>query len=87
MSLRCRTLTAPPSLFSAAAKDFAGLLTARIFLGIFESTILPSFVLITQMWWTRREQSYRTIAYQIALSVASIIGTSSKPTSYLSDMR
>lgn len=26
------------------------------------------------MWWTRREQSYRTIAYQISVSVASIIG-------------
>lgn len=26
------------------------------------------------MWWTRREQSYRTIAYQISNSVAGIIG-------------
>lgn len=26
------------------------------------------------MWWTRREQSYRTIAYQIANSVAAILG-------------
>jgi MFS family permease len=64
-----------PALTSpAAAKNFAGLLTARIFLGVFEATILPSFVLITQMWWTRREQSYRTIAYQISLSVAGIFG-------------
>ena len=31
-------------------------------------------MLITQMWWTRREQSYRTIAYQIANSFAAIIG-------------
>jgi hypothetical protein len=27
-----------------------------------------------QMWWTRREQSYRTVAYLIANSIASIIG-------------
>jgi MFS family permease len=27
-----------------------------------------------QMWWTRREQSYRTIAYQVANSMAAIIG-------------
>jgi hypothetical protein len=46
----------------------------RAFLGAFEATILPSFVLITQMWWTRREQSYRTIAYQISNSVASLLG-------------
>lgn len=26
------------------------------------------------MWWTRREQSYRTVAYLIANSIASIIG-------------
>ena len=45
----------------------------RIFLGIFEATILPSFGLIVQMWWTRREQSYRTVAYQVALSSAGII--------------
>lgn len=29
---------------------------------------------MTQMWWTRREQSYRTIAYQIANSFAAIFG-------------
>jgi MFS family permease len=26
------------------------------------------------MWWTRREQSYRTIAYQVANSMAAIFG-------------
>lgn len=62
------------TMCTAAATNFAGLLTARLFLGIFEATILPSFVLITQMWWTRREQSYRTIAYQIANSCAAIFG-------------
>ncbi|OCF33949.1 allantoate transporter [Kwoniella heveanensis CBS 569] len=55
-------------------KNFTGLLICRLFLGIFEATILPSFVLITQMWWLRREQSYRTIAYQIANSFAAIFG-------------
>lgn len=63
-------------LLVAAAKNFTGLLICRILLGCFEATILPSFVLITQMWWTRREQSYRTIAYQISLSVASAFGES-----------
>ena len=61
------------TLSQAAAKDFKGLLIARIFLGVFEATILPSFGLIVQMWWTRREQSYRTVAYQVALSTAGII--------------
>lgn len=61
-------------LTTAAAKNFVGLLIARLFLGIFEATILPSFILITQMWWTRREQAYRTTAYQVANSIAPIIG-------------
>ncbi|GFZ44408.1 hypothetical protein JCM24511_02130 [Saitozyma sp. JCM 24511] len=69
---------------TTAAKSFSGLIIYRLFLGMFEATILPSFILITQMWWIRREQSYRTIAYQhsrgqtdgakIANSCAAIIG-------------
>lgn len=47
---------------------------ARLFLGIFEATILPSFIFITQMWYTRREHAYRTTAYQFANSMAAIIG-------------
>lgn len=35
---------------------------------------MPSFILITQMWWIRREQSYRTVAYQISNSFAAIFG-------------
>lgn len=54
------------TMCTAAATNFTGLLLARMFLGIFEATILPSFILITQMWWVRREQSYRTIAYQVS---------------------
>lgn len=30
--------------------------------------------MITQMWWSRREQSYRTIAWQVANSCAAIFG-------------
>jgi len=50
------------------------LLLCRMFMGAFEATILPSFIFITQMWWIRREQSYRSIAYQIANSFAGILG-------------
>lgn len=62
------------TIATAAAHNFTGLVVCRVLLGMFEATILPSFVFITQMWWTRREQSYRTIAYQIANSLAAIIG-------------
>jgi MFS family permease len=62
------------TICTATAKNFTGLLICRILLGGFEATILPSFVFITQMWYTRREQSYRNISYQIANSCAAIIG-------------
>jgi MFS family permease len=52
---------------TAAAKNFAGLLVCRMFLGAFEATILPSFIFITQMWWIRREQSYRSVAYMVGI--------------------
>jgi hypothetical protein len=37
------------TMCTGAAKDFTGLILARFFLGVFEATILPSFVLITQV--------------------------------------
>jgi MFS family permease len=40
----------------AAAHNFGGLLTARLFLGLFEAGVAPAFIAVTQMWWRRREQ-------------------------------
>ncbi|KAF6805799.1 allantoate permease [Colletotrichum sojae] len=51
----------------AAAHNFGGLLTARLFLGAFEASVAPSFVAITQMWWRRREQTLR-ISYWYAMN-------------------
>ncbi|KAK0451226.1 MFS general substrate transporter [Desarmillaria tabescens] len=44
---------------TAAAHDFKGLLAGRFFLGIFEATVAPCFMTITQMWWRRRQQTMR----------------------------
>ncbi|KAF9490985.1 MFS general substrate transporter [Pleurotus eryngii] len=44
---------------TAGAHNFAGLITARFFLGIFEATVSPCFITVTQMWWRRREQTMR----------------------------
>lgn len=44
----------------AASHNFGGLLATRFFLGVFEASVAPSFVAITQMWWRRREQTVRT---------------------------
>jgi len=48
----------------------------RVFLGNFESTILPSFVLIIQMWWTRRVQSYERSSIRSPSAFPGIFGMS-----------
>ncbi|OCF71005.1 hypothetical protein I204_08241 [Kwoniella mangroviensis CBS 8886] len=44
----------------AACHNFAGLATVRFFLGIFESGILPCFMVLQAKWWRRSEQALRT---------------------------
>jgi len=43
---------------TSAAKNWAGLVTTRVLLGVFESAVAPSLMLITTMWYkvgTRRK--------------------------------
>ncbi|WWC60049.1 uncharacterized protein I303_102612 [Kwoniella dejecticola CBS 10117] len=58
----------------AATHNFAGLLVTRALLGGFEATISPSFIAMTQMFWRRREQTYRNTAWLMSSSVAGFIG-------------
>lgn len=44
---------------TAACKNYAGLMLVRTFLGVFEATVTPAFVLITSMWYKRSEQPFR----------------------------
>jgi hypothetical protein len=57
----------------AAAHDFAGLLTARFFLGAFEASIAPAFVAVTQMWWRRREQTLRVSSFYAMNGMCSLL--------------
>lgn len=43
----------------AAAKNFAGIMAARFFLGVGEAAIAPGFSLITGMFYKREEQPAR----------------------------
>ncbi|KAG9098534.1 hypothetical protein FRC06_006241 [Ceratobasidium sp. 370] len=60
---------------TAAAHNFSGLLATRFFLGIFEATVAPSFITITQMWWRRREQTMRLSFWQAMNGVTAMIGS------------
>ena len=38
---------------SASATNFRGLMVVRFLLGVFESCVQPTFILMTSMWYTR----------------------------------
>ncbi|KAH8106893.1 MFS general substrate transporter [Cristinia sonorae] len=59
-------------LCHAAAKNFGGLLAARAFLGICEGAITPGFMIVTSMFYTRKEQSQRT-GYWFLMNGSAII--------------
>ena len=46
-------------MLQAAAHNFAGLAALRAFAGAAEACSDPAFVLITSMWYTRRQQPVR----------------------------
>ncbi|KAH7011239.1 allantoate permease [Ilyonectria destructans] len=58
-----------------AAHNFTGLVTARLFLGIFEASVAPTFVAIVQMWYRRREQTLRNSFWYAQLGVVNILGS------------
>ncbi|KAJ8087662.1 hypothetical protein PM082_006497 [Marasmius tenuissimus] len=60
---------------TAAAHDFKGLLTARFFLGLFEASVAPAFITITQMWWRRREQTMRLAMWMAMNGVTGMVGS------------
>ncbi|EXJ79543.1 hypothetical protein A1O3_07822 [Capronia epimyces CBS 606.96] len=58
----------------AACQNFAGLVTARFFLGVGEAALAPGFALITGMFYTRKEQPIRQGAWFVGNSIANMFG-------------
>ncbi|KAK5106250.1 hypothetical protein LTS08_000368 [Lithohypha guttulata] len=58
-----------------AAHNFGGLLTARLFLGLFEAGVAPAFIALTQMWWRRREQPIRLGAWYAMNGITNMLGS------------
>lgn len=44
---------------TAACKNYGALVATRVLLGVFESAVAPSLILITSMWYKRHEQPPR----------------------------
>ncbi|KAL4883895.1 major facilitator superfamily domain-containing protein [Aspergillus karnatakaensis] len=57
----------------AACKGFAGLLTARFFLGVTEAAVAPGFSLITGMFYKTKEQPSRMALWFLGNAVANVV--------------
>ncbi|KAJ7872763.1 major facilitator superfamily domain-containing protein [Mycena olivaceomarginata] len=57
----------------AACKNFAGLMVVRIILGICEGSITAGFLVVTSMFYTRKEQTVRVGYWFLMNGVAQII--------------
>lgn len=59
---------------SASAKSWPGLMVVRFLLGVFESCVQPSFILMTGMWYTKREQAVLTSLWYCMTGVQLMVG-------------
>lgn len=59
---------------TSACSSFASLAAVRFLLGMFESAISPSLILVTSMWFKRDEQPARVGLWYIGVGCASIFG-------------
>ncbi|KAL2204682.1 MFS general substrate transporter [Sarocladium strictum] len=59
---------------SAAAVNFPALMVVRFLLGIFESCVQPAFIIMTSMWYTKREQVILTSLWYCMTGVQLMVG-------------
>ncbi|KAK7056307.1 hypothetical protein VNI00_002860 [Paramarasmius palmivorus] len=59
----------------AGARNFAGLMAGRFFLGFFEALCIPLFSMITSSWYRRAEQPMRVATWYSTNGIASILGS------------
>ncbi|KAF2224779.1 major facilitator superfamily domain-containing protein [Elsinoe ampelina] len=60
---------------TSACKNYAGLVTTRVLLGVFEAAVAPSLMLITSMWFRREQQPIRTGIWYLGTGTGVIIGS------------
>jgi MFS family permease len=58
----------------AAVKDYAGLVTARFFLGVPESGVVPASIMYFSFWYKPSERALRIGVFHAANSLASGVG-------------
>lgn len=57
-----------------ACKSYAALVAVRVLLGVFESAVAPSLILISGMWYKKSEQPTRIGTWYLGTGMGTIIG-------------
>ncbi|KAL1878539.1 hypothetical protein VTK73DRAFT_7880 [Phialemonium thermophilum] len=59
---------------TSAAHNWAGLVSLRVLLGCFEAAVAPSLILITAMWYKKKEQPPRVGLWYVGTGFAKMVG-------------
>jgi MFS family permease len=59
----CIILWGAMVMFLGACNNYAQLVAVRVLLGIFESVVIPGFILLVSSWYLREEQTLRQCFY------------------------
>jgi MFS family permease len=60
---------------TCVCKNYGALVATRVLLGCFESAVAPSLILITSMWYKKKEQPLRTGIWYLGVGMGTIIGS------------
>lgn len=60
---------------TCVCKNYGALVATRILLGCFESAVAPSLILITSMWYKKKEQPLRTGIWYLGTGTGTIVGS------------
>ncbi|TDZ15397.1 Thiamine pathway transporter THI73 [Colletotrichum orbiculare MAFF 240422] len=60
---------------TSACHNWAGLVVTRVLLGVFESAVAPSLIVITTMWYKRQEQPPRMGIWYLGTGGGTIVGS------------
>ncbi|RMZ73477.1 major facilitator superfamily transporter [Pyrenophora seminiperda CCB06] len=60
---------------TCVCKNYGALVATRVLLGCFESAVAPSLILITSMWYKKKEQPLRTGIWYLGTGTGTIVGS------------
>jgi sugar phosphate permease len=60
---------------TCVCKNYGALVATRVLLGCFESAVAPSLILITSMWYKKKEQPLRTGIWYLGVGTGTMIGS------------